>query len=114
MYENINNNEEYIFGIIDILTEYTSLKAAEYYFKSLLYGKGVSAVPPDHYSERFVNFIHSVVLKNYDQNIGPANGEEEEKNKQRNSREDSRNKMQLVSRDSAVTSYHFRSKDSLK
>jgi len=38
----------------------------EYYFKSLLYGKGVSAVPPNDYSERFVNFIDEVILKKYD------------------------------------------------
>lgn len=69
MYENLNNNEEYIFGIIDILTEYTSRKVAEYYFKSLIYGKGVSAVPPDDYYQRFVNFINTVVFKNYDQDL---------------------------------------------
>lgn len=69
MYESMNRNEEYIFGIIDILTEYNSRKAAEYYFKSILYGKGVSAVPPDHYAERFINFIDTVILKKYDETI---------------------------------------------
>lgn len=38
----------------------------EYYFKSLLYGNGVSAVPPDDYSERFVNFIDDVIFKKVD------------------------------------------------
>lgn len=38
----------------------------EYYFKSVLYGKGVSAVPPSDYAERFVSFIDDVVLKKCD------------------------------------------------
>ena len=38
--------ESYIFGIIDILTEYNTRKAMEYYFKSCFYGPGISAVPP--------------------------------------------------------------------
>ncbi len=29
----------------------------EYFFKSIIYGDGVSAVPPDDYAQRFVNFI---------------------------------------------------------
>lgn len=39
----------------------------EYYFKSLIYGKGVSAVPPDDYADRFVRFIDDVVFKKYDE-----------------------------------------------
>ena len=35
----------------------------EYYFKRTFYGEGISAVPPDEYSERFVNFIDVFVLK---------------------------------------------------
>lgn len=50
MYENVVHSEEYIFGIIDILTEYNTRKAMEYYFKSLIYGNGVSAIPPNEYS----------------------------------------------------------------
>lgn len=29
----------------------------EYFFKSIIYGDGVSAVPPDDYAHRFVSFI---------------------------------------------------------
>lgn len=31
----------------------------------MLYGNGVSAVPPKDYSERFVNFIDDIVFKKY-------------------------------------------------
>ena len=34
----------------------------EYYFKRTFYGEGISAVPPDEYSERFVSFIDGVVF----------------------------------------------------
>ena len=56
-------NESYIFGIIDILTEYNSKKAAEFYFKRCFYGAGISAVPPDEYAERFVQFIDKSVFR---------------------------------------------------
>lgn len=39
----------------------------EYYFKSIVYGSGVSAVPPEDYSIRFVNFIDDVIFKKVDQ-----------------------------------------------
>jgi hypothetical protein len=35
----------------------------EYYFKRTFYGEGISAVPSDEYSARFVNFISNVVLR---------------------------------------------------
>ena len=38
----------------------------EYYFKSMLYGNGVSAVPPKDYTQRFVNFIDDFIFKKYD------------------------------------------------
>ena len=34
----------------------------EYYFKKTFYGEGISAVPPDEYCERFVNFIDDTVF----------------------------------------------------
>ena len=46
------------FGIIDILTEYSTQKAAEYLFKSVCIGTGISAVPPDDYAKRFIDFIN--------------------------------------------------------
>ena len=35
----------------------------EYYFKRVFYGDGISAVPPDDYCERFVNFIDKTIFK---------------------------------------------------
>lgn len=34
----------------------------EYYFKRTFYGEGISAVPPDDYADRFVNFISDKVF----------------------------------------------------
>lgn len=62
MYE--GNKESYIFGIIDILTGYDTKKAMEFYFKRVFYGPGISAVPPDQYAERFINFAEQSVFKN--------------------------------------------------
>lgn len=38
----------------------------EYFFKSTIYGNGVSAVPPDDYAARFINFIDNVIFKKCD------------------------------------------------
>jgi len=34
----------------------------EFYFKRLVYGDGISAVPPSDYAVRFVNFIENTVF----------------------------------------------------
>jgi hypothetical protein len=34
----------------------------EYYFKRTFYGEGISAVPPEDYADRFVNFISDRVF----------------------------------------------------
>jgi hypothetical protein len=34
----------------------------EYYFKKTFYGEGISAVPPEDYADRFVNFISDKVF----------------------------------------------------
>jgi len=69
---NINNKDGvlssdgtklYFFGIIDILTQYNSRKKAEYVFKRITSGKGISAVPPNQYGQRFRKFITSIVDK---------------------------------------------------
>lgn len=44
------SNSGFILGVIDILIEYDVRKAMEYYFKKMLHGDGVSAVPPADYS----------------------------------------------------------------
>lgn len=41
---------------------FSSKKVMEYYFKRTFYGEGISAVPPDDYAERFVNFISNKVF----------------------------------------------------
>ena len=41
---------------------FSTRKTMEYYFKRTFYGEGISAVPPDEYSERFVTFIDGVVF----------------------------------------------------
>jgi len=51
----------YYIGIIDILTQFNSRKKMEYVFKSVAYGKGISAVPPKQYAERFQKFITSLI-----------------------------------------------------
>lgn len=52
----------FILGVIDILIEYDVRKAMEYYFKKMLHGDGVSAVPPADYSQRFNQFIENQVF----------------------------------------------------
>ena len=45
-------------GIIDILQQFTTRKASESFFKSILHSKqDISAVEPHMYARRFVNFI---------------------------------------------------------
>jgi hypothetical protein len=45
-------------GIVDILQEYTSRKAGESFFKSILHNKHeISAVEPHLYAKRFIKFI---------------------------------------------------------
>lgn len=47
LYESRSSNEMYVMGIIDILTEFTGKKRVESMAKRLVYGDGVSALPPD-------------------------------------------------------------------
>jgi Ca2+-binding EF-hand superfamily protein len=51
----------YFIGIIDILTQFNSRKKMEYVVKRVAYGKGISAVPPKQYSERFQKFMASII-----------------------------------------------------
>lgn len=53
--------------MIDILTEYNTKKKMEYCFKKMIYGEGISAVPPDVYATRFYNFMrYKVFVSQYD------------------------------------------------
>lgn len=62
VYNSVRMDEKYILGVIDILTEFNTKKKMEYCFKKLMYGDGISAVPPDIYAERFYNFMKQKVF----------------------------------------------------
>ncbi|SPT20751.1 unnamed protein product [Triticum aestivum] len=52
-------------GIIDILQEYSMRKKVEHAYKSVKYNPlSISVVEPRSYSERFLNFIHTVFPEN--------------------------------------------------
>ncbi len=56
-----HHTEEYYVGIIDILMLYSIRKRGEHAYKSLRYGKDISAVHPVEYSQRFQQFVVSIV-----------------------------------------------------
>lgn len=47
----------YMFAIIDIYTFYNGSKKAENFFKTIVYGSGISAVNPEIYAARFKSFM---------------------------------------------------------
>ncbi|KAH8918439.1 SAICAR synthase-like protein [Atractiella rhizophila] len=52
----------YYLGIIDILTPYNSVKRIEHFFKGIQHDKHmISAVPPNEYGDRFLNFLTSFI-----------------------------------------------------
>jgi len=54
----------YFVGIIDILQQYNSRKIAETFFKGFRHNrKQISAVNPDFYGDRFIQFIEKHVLE---------------------------------------------------
>lgn len=55
--------ETYYMGIIDILTQYTTMKRLEHFGKSLRYDSHeISAVSPQEYAERFRKFLAQVIV----------------------------------------------------
>jgi hypothetical protein len=54
------NRYSYIIRVNILLL--SSRKVLEYYFKKLVYGDGISAVPPDEYADRFSRFIEDNVF----------------------------------------------------
>ena len=58
---NVSTEEYYFVGIIDILMLYSLRKRGEHAYKSLRFGKEISAVHPVEYSKRFQHFMESVV-----------------------------------------------------
>lgn len=64
-FRSIDGQQVYTFGIIDFLTQYGYLKSLERSFTALRYGKNVkkaSVANPSMYSNRFFNFIFSVII----------------------------------------------------
>ncbi|OAL34042.1 hypothetical protein AYO20_06690 [Fonsecaea nubica] len=53
----------YYLGIIDCLTHYGMIKRIEHYWKGLSAPRGqISAIPPQAYGERFINFITGITM----------------------------------------------------
>jgi hypothetical protein len=52
----------YFVGIIDILTYYGGKKQIEYTFKHIVYGNGISCVPPKAYGDRFLKYMQEKVF----------------------------------------------------
>jgi len=67
----------YYIGIIDTLQEYNWKKRFETWAKTLIQrkdGRGISAVPPDLYQQRFINYMSHVLIsqKQYKKALGIA------------------------------------------
>lgn len=53
----------YFIGIIDILTQYSSKKKFEHWFKSAMHGSdAVSCCPPEQYARRFYSFMETAIV----------------------------------------------------
>ncbi|CAI2385000.1 unnamed protein product [Moneuplotes crassus] len=57
IYISDSKKQMYIVGIIDTLTNYSTLKQLEYYFKRCKHGHKMSCIPPTMYAERFYDFM---------------------------------------------------------
>ena len=114
---NEKHKEIYYIGIIDILTEYNTLKKFEFCYKSIRYcSNKMSCISPAKYQERFINYLRNKILpdnqdpeenKFYFQKKNKINTFDEQKNKKIkienklsiNSNEDillSRNKSEFI------------------
>ena len=57
-------NEVYYVGIIDILTKFNTRKKCEHFIKMVRYcSNSMSCTPPEHYRDRFVNYMSKVIVK---------------------------------------------------
>jgi len=62
-YPSVDNARVFYLGIIDILCQYDAKKRMETFFKSFRFErKGISAVPPQEYADRFLDFISSHIV----------------------------------------------------
>lgn len=59
----IQNGERYVFGLIDTLTHFGKLRTIESAYKRCMYGNQVSALPPEMYSARMIDFVARHVLQ---------------------------------------------------
>jgi len=58
-----DNQHVYFFGIIDIFTDYSTIKQMEHMYKSVTQNSTtISCVPPRQYAERFYNFMEKTVF----------------------------------------------------
>lgn len=65
-----NSSDMLYFGIIDILTEYNSIKKMEYFGKALIYcSNKMSCVPPGKYQDRFINYMKKKFENDIDNNL---------------------------------------------
>lgn len=55
--ESVDGKLHYYVGIIDTLTLFGGKKKSEFVIKRIFEGSGISCVPPDDYSERFIDFM---------------------------------------------------------
>lgn len=61
--ENLDSQELYFMGIIDILTPYSTFKKIEHIFKTIRYsGHEVSTVNPSQYANRLLSFVKNNLL----------------------------------------------------
>ena len=56
-----DQREMYFMSVIDILTEYTTIKRLEHGWKSCLISRDVSCVPPKQYANRFMAYMESII-----------------------------------------------------
>ncbi|KAL2260438.1 hypothetical protein VTK26DRAFT_5535 [Humicola hyalothermophila] len=61
--DNAPGDEIYYLGVIDCLTHYGIIKKIEHFWKGLSSDRSqISALPPQEYGERFINFISGVTM----------------------------------------------------
>ncbi|KAL1875945.1 hypothetical protein VTK73DRAFT_9656 [Phialemonium thermophilum] len=61
--DNTPADEIYYLGVIDCLTHYGIVKKIEHFWKGLSHDRSqISALPPDQYGDRFINFISGVTM----------------------------------------------------
>ncbi|CAN8105142.1 unnamed protein product [Discula destructiva] len=76
--DNSPGEEIYYLGVIDCLTHYGVIKKIEHFWKGLSHDRNqISALPPDQYGDRFLNFMEGITLSREE-----AEREKQEKERQ--------------------------------